>query len=96
MTNYDRIQLMNVLALAAWLDEHGNFDNSPWINRFDSLYCKKCERIMCHYEETSEREFPCAYCELENKCKYFPDMDRVPNNEDIIKMWLESECNTNE
>ena len=27
MTNYDRIKLMNVIALAAWLDEHGNFDN---------------------------------------------------------------------
>ena len=96
MTNYDRIKSMNVLALAAWLDEHGNFDNSPWINRFDSLYCKKCKPIMCHHEETPEREFPCAYCELENKCRYFPDMNRVPNNEDIIKMWLESECNTNE
>lgn len=91
MTNFEKLQSMNIDEKAEWLYEHGNFDNSPWMNRFDSLYCTKCEPIMCHHEETPEREFPCAYCELENKCRYFPDMDRVPKNRDIIKLWLESE-----
>lgn len=44
--------------------------------------------IMCHYKENPNREFPCSYCELEGHCKYFPNMDTVPDNEDIIKVWL--------
>lgn len=88
MTNLQQIRCYSLGQLVKWLDKIAIVE-SPWMNMFDSLYCKKCEPIMCHYEETPEHEFPCAYCELENKCRYFPDMDRVPNNEDIIKMWLE-------
>lgn len=45
---------------------------------------------MCKYED-GEREFPCSYCELNGNCKFFPDLDEVPDNKKIIKMWLETE-----
>ena len=81
---------MDVNQFAEWLDKYCAFDESPWIKWFDELYCKKCESIMCHYED-NKNEFPCSYCELEDKCRFFPDLDGVPDNKMIIKMWLESE-----
>ena len=45
---------------------------------------------MCHHVD-SEYKFPCYWCELENKCKYFLDLDEVPDNKMIIKMWLKLE-----
>ena len=91
MTQFENIKNMNIEAFSEWLDEHGQFDGSPWMEWFDCKYCSNCEPVMCHYEG-SEREFPCAWCELEHKCKFFPGMDEAPGNRDIIKMWLESEA----
>ena len=97
MTNFEDIKSMSLEAFAKWLDKHGQFDNSPWMTWFDENYCNKCESIECHYAECEEKlgieplynsAIKCAWCELENKCKYFPDIDWVPDNIDIIKMWL--------
>lgn len=90
MTNMTDLQSMNIDELTEWLDEYGQFDGSPWMEWFDNSYCKKCEPIMCHYKD-SEVEFPCSYCELEHKCRYFSDMSDIPNNKDIIRMWLMKE-----
>lgn len=90
MTRFEEFKNMNIDEFAEWLDKYCAFDESPWIKWFDELYCKKCEPIMCHYED-SKNEFPCSYCELEDKCKFFPDLDEAPDNKMIIKMWLELE-----
>ncbi len=89
MNNFEKLKSMSVEELAKWLDKHGQFDNSPWITWFDQKYCKNCEDIMCKYED-GEREFPCAYCEIHDTCKFFPNFNYVPGNEDVVKMWLES------
>jgi hypothetical protein len=90
MTNFENLRSMTVEQLAEWLDKHGQFDGSPWITWFDEEYCKKCDPVMCKYED-GEREFPCAWCELNDGCKYFPDMQDAPDNKEIIKLWLEIE-----
>ena len=90
MINYDRFKNMSINELSEWLDKHGDFDSSPWMTWFDHKYCKNCQDVMCHYEN-SEYDFPCSWCELENKCKFFQELDEVPDNKMIIKMWLESE-----
>ena len=90
MINFEKFRTMNIEELSEWLDENGQFDNSPWMSWWDSQYCKNCELIMCHYED-SEYEFPCAWCELNNRCKFFQELDDVPDNRAIIKMWLEKE-----
>ena len=97
MTIYEQFTAMSVEELSRWLDKHGQFDGSPWMLWFEKNYCKKCESIKCSYitakeklgiEPFYERSVECTYCELEKKCKFFPDIDDVPDNRDIIEMWL--------
>lgn len=90
MTRFEQIKLMNIDELSKWLDAYGQFDGSPWMDWFDGLYCQNCPSIICHYEN-GYGEFPCCWCEINDKCKFFPEMDEMPNNKEIIKMWLESE-----
>ena len=92
MNNFDMFKKMNVHELADWIDKYVVFDNSPHIVWWDEHYCKNCESIMCRYEG-SEREFTCAWCEInDNKCRFFPEMDEAPDSNEIVKMWLESEA----
>lgn len=61
---------------------------------FNTTYCDKCEPIECHYtdkkgEPWRGHTFTCGWCELnDNTCKHFPDLDHIPDNKEIIKMWL--------
>lgn len=106
MTNLEKIKDMDIDTLAAWLDENGMFDGSPWLNLFNEKYCEKCESIECSYVDAKEKlgltpfydeSFECAYCELadENgvkRCRFFPELDDVPDNKEMIKMWLNEEA----
>lgn len=110
MTNFKRIQSMNVDELAEWLDENGMFDNSPWSNWFNDRYCKNCESIKCKYADAEEKlgftpylfgsysgDLECAYCELADesgikRCRFFPELDDVPDNKKTIEMWLIEEA----
>ena len=91
MTNYERITHMSVNEMAKWIDEHGAFDNSPWMSWFDCRYWKRCPNVMCKSADDS-RIFPCSYCEVYDSCRFFQDLDDVPDNKMIIKMWLESDA----
>ena len=103
MTNFKYLQSMSVDELAKWLDQNGIIDNSPWSEHFNNKYCANCESVMCKYEDAEKTlgfrlclwddEIECAYCEIYNKCRYFEDMQDVPDNREMIKMWLESEVN---
>ena len=90
MTNYEYITHMSVDEMAEWLDKYGMFDSSPWMSWFDELYCKRCPYVMCKSADDS-RIFPCSYCEVYDTCRFFQDLDEVPDNKMIVKMWLESE-----
>jgi len=107
MTNLEKIKNMDLDQLAEWLDKHGMFDHSPWNDWWDKNYCSKCEPIECHYADAKEKlgiepyfhddTVECAYCELADesgitRCRFFPDMNDVPNNVEVIKMWLEKEA----
>lgn len=102
MTHFEEFKNMDIDTLARWIDKNGLFDNSPWLKWWDKNYCSKCEPIECSYEETKKRlgiepfykhSVKCSYCELEHRCRFFPELDYVPDNKDIIKMWLETEEN---
>lgn len=89
MTHFEQFKNMSIDELAAWLDKHGEFDGSPWNTWWDQNYCSKCEPIECYLQEYF-RPIHCSWCELEHKCKFFPDIDGIPGNNDVIKMWLQT------
>ena len=86
MTVFEKFKSKNIDELAEWLDEYCMFDDAPWIHWWDKNYCNNCDGIW--------DDINCyAWCELnDDKCKFFQDMDYMPDNKQIIKMWLESEC----
>ena len=90
MKVFDNIKNKSIDEFAEWLDTHGQFDGSPWMEWFDENYCQKCE---CEnvYVEAFNRKCECAWCELHNKCRFFPNMNNVLDSKQIVKMWLESE-----
>lgn len=100
MTRYDKFITSSIDSLVEWISEYGQFDNSPWITWFDNKYCKNCESVKISREDSLEKlgfellyvnDTECSYCEVNKKCRYFPDMKESPSNTEIIKMWLESE-----
>ena len=96
MTNFDFIKNMSIDELTDWLDKYGQFDGAPWSTWFEENYCSKCETIECIVDEKDAfwpgQKANCAYCELEGKCKYLTQLDNIPDNKDIIKIWLMQEC----
>ena len=85
MRIFDILQTKSIDELAKWIDKFKMWDDAPWIQWYDQKYCKNCEPIVKDGLEY-------GYCELYDKCRYFEDMDWVPDNEEMIKMWLESEA----
>ena len=95
MNNLKKLQSMNIDQLVDWLDENGHH-NAIWWKWFEGKYCDNCDTITtlisdCDGEETS-RPFVCFYCEENDKCSFFPDMDNVPDSKETIKLWLEAEA----
>lgn len=102
MINFEYIKSLSIDELAEWLDKHGKFDTVPWSEWFSNKYCNNCESIKCKYTDAEEtlgfspysyynREIECAYCELEKKCRFFEELDDVPDNKEVIKLWLNEE-----
>lgn len=96
MTRFEKFKSMDIDSFVEWIDRHGQFDNSPWASWWDENYCNKCPSETGYILDTEgemEWRTPCefAWCELHDKCKFFPEMDEEPNSKEIIKLWLESE-----
>lgn len=95
-THYNQIITMSIEELAKWLDKHGQFDGSPWLEWFDKKYCKNCAsiilspeaaKVQLDFDRVYNIDTTCTYCELQQECRFFPGRE-TPNNEDIIAMWL--------
>lgn len=89
MTAFQNFKSMTIDELAEWLDKYGDFDAAPWMEWFDKNYCNKCEGVNVTNGMYHTYEY--AWCELHNKCKFFQDMNDVPDSKQTVKMWLESE-----
>ncbi len=75
--------------------------NEKYCEKCDSIKCKyaDAEKVLGFspllydgsiWSGTAEVE--CAYCEVYNKCRYFENLDDIPDNKEVIKMWLEEEA----
>ena len=86
MNIFESIKQMDIDEFVEWLDKCSYTDYAPWIRWWDDNHCRQCESIFFEDHEY-------AWCELnDGKCKFYPDMETMPDIKDIIKMWLESEC----
>lgn len=92
MTVYDKIKenINDIDIVIEMIDKYGTFDNSPWIKWYDENYCSKCIAEMVTVLAFNNQEVQCSWCELYNKCKFFQDKNKIPDNKEMIKMWLES------
>lgn len=99
MNNFDMLKNLTKEQLSEWLDKYGMFDGSPWIEWFDKYYCQKCDLVIGYYPSELENEprkgHEFTYCDLNGYCRFFNEMNTIPDNKQIIKMWLESESEDN-
>ena len=93
MTIFEYIneQVKDIDKFVDWLDKYWTTYDSPWIKWWDDNYCKKCESEET-YVAGFNRECNVAWCELNKGCKFFKEIQAIPNDKQIIKMWLKSEC----
>lgn len=90
MNRFEKIKLKDIDELVEWIDENETSDCPAWLRWWDDNYCLKCQSEIA-YVEAFGRECECAWCELNCNCRFFPKLDDVPDNKQIIKMWLEQE-----
>ena len=91
MTVFENLKAKNIDELVDWLYEYCDFDSAPWWKWWDENYCSKCESVISRISEIG-RDVEFAWCELHDKCRFFSEMDDIPDTKQIIKMWLESEA----
>lgn len=93
MNNFEKLQSMSVEELVEWIDDNVYSDGAIWWEWFDKKYCDKCESEIVYIDDICgpNTKHKCAYCEVHDKCRFFPEMNDVPDNKETIKMWLESE-----
>lgn len=91
MTIFENIKTKNMDEFVEWLYSNFDIDSAPWVNWFDNNYCSKCDHITAYIKDY-QRDMNFAWCEIYEKCKFFPELDGSPDSKQVIKMWLESEC----
>ena len=108
MNNFENLKKMSLEDFTDWLDKNGQFDDSPWSDWFSKKYCDNCESIEISDAEAKEKlgfslyewfgiDTECAFCELadesgKKRCRFFQDLDDIPDNKKVIEMWLIEEA----
>lgn len=92
MKNFDIFKTKNLDELADWLDKYGMYDGSIWGDWFDKNYCSKCEPVIKDEHERCSWFNEFSWCEINGKCRYFQELDMIPSNKQVVKMWLEAEA----
>lgn len=90
MTNFEKLKSMNEEEISEFLDSIANIYDSPWIVWFNKKYCENCETIK-RYTRYPDICCDCTYCEVNGNCRYFQDKDDIPDNKEMIELWLASE-----
>ena len=84
---FEEINAMNIDEFAEWFSKNCSHDTDPCITWWNDTYCKNCGD-----SDDSNVEFKYSWCELNGNCKFFQNMDHVPNPVEMVKLWLESEA----
>ena len=89
MTNFEKLKSMNEEEISEFLDSI-SIDDDPWTVWFNKRYCENCETIRS-YARIPDIYYDSTYCEVNGKCRYFQDKDDIPDNKEMIELWLASE-----
>lgn len=89
MTVFESLKSMNIDEFADWFEKNCLHDDDPCIKWWDKTYCQNCKPVIKDGQEY-------AHCELNEQCKYFRYMNEVPDNKQVVKLWLESEVKIQE
>lgn len=91
LTNYESIRQKSIHEMEEWLHKYGEYEGTPWQKWWKENHCDKCETVT----ETcvdSGKEYDFCYCDLERKCRFYPEMEEEPSLKQVIRMWLEAEA----
>lgn len=91
MTVFEKIKSMNIDEFTEWFENNCLHNEDPCIKWWDKTYCQNCEPVHA-YVDYLGKECECSWCEIYMKCRYFQNMDKIPDNKETIKMWLESKA----
>lgn len=91
MTVFENIKAMDIDEFAEWYEENCMHDDDPSIKWWDDTYCKNCEPIIGYVKGHYDRKMEFCQCEIYGNCRFFQDMDDIPDCKQMIKLWLESE-----
>ena len=90
MTNFEKLKSMNEEEISEFLDSITSIDDNPWIVWFNKKYCENCETIRS-YIRNPDIYYDSTYCEVNGCSRYFQDKDDIPDNKEMIELWLASE-----
>ena len=91
MNIFDNMKNMSIDEMVEWLDKNWTTDYAPWIMWWDEYFCQKCKPVI-YTSPDWDVDMEYSYCEVNGNCRYFKNLNKIPDNKQIIKMWLESEC----
>ncbi len=90
MNRFEKLKAMNKEETIIFLSELANFPETIWNEWFDEKYCKKCEAIECELEGY-HRPVRAAFCELNDYCKFFPNIPGTLSDNEVIELWMNEE-----
>jgi hypothetical protein len=83
MTIFEKFKSMNIDEYAEWFAENCLNSDDPCIQWWDKTYCQNCKSII-------KDEVEYGYCELYGKCRFFENMNNVPDHKQMVRIWLDS------
>lgn len=91
ISNFEKIRSFNSNEMSIFLDNI-SIDDNPWIDWFDKKYCDNCDSVPSQFVNPyTDKYDECSYCEINNKCIFFQDLNTIPSNKDLISIWLGNE-----
>lgn len=96
MNVFEKIKSMNIDEFTEWFSKNHIDAIDQSMEWWNNTYCSKCESEIVYVpDDTSENtwrtECEVAWCEVNDNCKYFQDLDDAPDYKQIVRLWLESE-----
>lgn len=79
--------LAKFLVDSLGLEEDGIPTYAKW---FNENYCGKCPIVSTHKDEVNDVEWEYRHCECNDNCYFFQHLKKVPDNVELLTMWLKS------